>query len=363
MNKFNVVLSGLYKPRDARPVAEQIISELSKPFVLYNQEYFLSASIGIALYPHDGSNGAELLRNADTAMYRAKQNGRGCYLFFKEQMNADALERSELERELRRAIERDQLLLHYQPQLAVHSGKITGAEVLLRWQHPQRGLIPPDLFISLAEDTGLIETIGEWVLRKACKQLSRWQAEKIALERIAINVSTRQFMQPDFSELLKDVLREIDIAPQSLELEITESLFADHKQQVQQTLQQVKSLGVKLAIDDFGTGYSSLSYLNRFPVDVLKVDRAFVEHIPEDQNAAALVTSIIAMAYSMGKEVVVEGVETKQQMTFLAESGCQLIQGYHLSKPLPATEFIDFMSQYNHSQKLSDQRRLAEEVD
>ena len=346
-DEFTIVLAQLPKPQDAMQVAEKVIGVLSEPFDINGQTHFVGASIGISIYPYDSACGDDLLRNADTAMYRAKHNQSGSYLFFKEEMNAELVERTKLEIDLRRALPHDEFRLWYQPQLDVRGSSIAGAEVLLRWQHPSRGSVSPALFIGLAEDIGLIEPIGAWVLRQACRQYQAWLAQGLELQRLSVNVSSRQFKQHDFVDIVEAILSETCIPPQCLELEITESLFMENLDRITHTLDRLRQLGVRLAIDDFGTGYSSLSYLNRFPVDTLKLDQAFIAKVPGDEKAGALVKAIANMAKSLQKDVVVEGVETAQQMAFVQASGCQLVQGYYLSRPLPATEFSAFISQHN----------------
>lgn len=345
-DEFTVILSSLLQPCDAGRIAEEIIKILSQPFVVYGQEHYIGASIGIAVYPSDGDDPAALLRNADTAMYRAKQLGRGRCLFFQKEMNVHVMERAALERDIRRALDRNEFILYYQPQLDLALGAITSAEVLIRWQHPERGLVPPDKFIALAEDTGLIEPLGEWVIRAACRQYRQWQAEGIDLQRLAVNVSSRQFKQQDFVATVRTILTEEKISPQRLELEITESLFADNIGNIELIFKDLQDMGIRLAIDDFGTGYSSLSYLKRFPVNTVKIDRAFMRDVPEDQDAARLVQSIIVMAHNLNNDVVAEGIETKDQLTFLQRNHCEQGQGYYLSRPLPASEFVSYLSQF-----------------
>lgn len=346
-DEFTVVLSDLAKPRDAGRVAEQILKALTEPFSIYGQEHFIGASIGIAVYPYDGSSGAELLRNADTAMYRAKHEGRGRYLFFKEEMNAETMERLRLERDLRQALQRDELLLYFQPKLEVASDIVVSAEALLRWRHPERGMISPALFIAVAEDTGLIDALGAWALQAACRQFLAWQAQGLGLERIAVNVSVRQFKQRNFVDQVRALLAATGIPPQALQLEITESLFLEDLGYITRTLEGLHELGIQLAIDDFGTGYSSLGYLNRFPIHTLKIDRSFMLRVPEDGNATALVKSIIALADNLRKHIVIEGIETEAQMAFARTSGCREAQGYYLSRPLAAEQFAEFVAQYN----------------
>lgn len=348
-DEFTILLTELSQPRDAVQVAEKIIRAMSKPFMIYGQEHFVSASIGIAIHPYDGVSGAELMRNADTAMYRAKHDGRGRAVFFQEAMNTEAVERTRMESDLRRALERNELSLHYQPKLDVSTNTITSAEVLVRWHHPERGWVPPSVFVTLAEEIGLVETMGEWVLRQACRQWQAWQTQGLGLERVAVNVSSLQFKQADFAATVASILADENLPPSCLELEITESLFLENDKQLSTMLGAFRDMGITLALDDFGTGYSSLIYLNQFPVDTIKVDRAFMENIPADRDATALVDSIFTLASSLNKTVVVEGVETEQQMDFVCNSRATYVQGFYLSRPVNADDFVAFVERYNHN--------------
>ena len=333
-DEFTLLLMDVKSTRDPQIVAEHVIAAMSPPFVLGGHDHFMNASIGIAIYPDDGLSADELLRNADTAMYRAKDRGRAQYAFFEKRMNADAVARLQAERELHHAMDRSEFVLVYQPQLDLQSGRVSGAEALLRWNHPDRGLLAPADFIHLAEETGLIEKLGEWVLGEASAQFRKWQAAGIRLPRVGVNVSPRQFQQKGFTERLEKVLRDCGMEASSLEVEITESLLLEASPAVEATLARLKSMGVHIALDDFGTGYSSLAYLKRFPVDVVKIDRAFVKDLPFDEGSAAITTAIIAMAHALRKKVVAEGVETAAQLVFLRRLKCDYIQGYYFSVPL-----------------------------
>lgn len=341
-DEFTVILPGVNEPRQAGVVAENIINALSRPFILEGQERYVSASVGVAIYPQDGASAEELQRNADTAMYHAKDAGRGTYVFFEEKMNREAVERATLERELRLAIERDELVAYFQPQMYTNSRRMSGAEALVRWHHPTRGLLTPGAFISVAEQTDLVNTLGRLVLRKACAQYRVWTKLGVAPERISVNVSTRQFRDPDFYDFVATTLQVCAIRPECLELEITESLLMDEPEATRQLLTRFNALGVRVAIDDFGTGYSSLAYLKDLAVDVVKIDRAFVKDLTKDDSAGTIAEAIIAMAHSLRKEVVAEGVETEQQLETLRRFGCDQIQGYLYSRPLSPEEFLRF---------------------
>jgi EAL domain-containing protein (putative c-di-GMP-specific phosphodiesterase class I) len=321
-----------------------MLAALSNPFFIENLENVVTASIGIAVYPSDGANAEELMRNADTAMYRAKDSGRGTYVFFEEAMNAEVVQRSTLERELRHAISQNEFLLHFQPQVDPRTGRVRGAEALLRWRHPERGMVGPNTFIVVAEETGLIAPIGHIVLVEACAQLSAWRAQGLDLEYVAVNVSSRQFRQPNFVELVEAALRKHAVPAGCLELEITESLLLNDADTVVAMLNQLKSLGVRISIDDFGTGYSSMAYLERLPFDALKIDISFIRKIRDDGEGGTIAATIMAMAHSLGKSVVAEGVQTQAQVDFLRKLNCELVQGYLYSRPLPAEDLAAYVN-------------------
>ncbi|TMH02558.1 MAG: EAL domain-containing protein [Betaproteobacteria bacterium] len=337
-DEFMLLLPDIKASRDPQIVAEHVIAAMAAPFAVGGHDHFLNASIGIAIYPDDGETADDLLRNADTAMYRAKEAGRGQYVYFKRQMNSDAIARVRAERDLHHALERNEFTLRYQPQLDLKTGLISGAEALIRWNHPERGLLGPIHFIHLAEETGLIDRLGEWVLREACTQFRSWREQGILLPRIGVNVSARQFHQHDFVTRLETILRDTDMPPSSLEVEITESLLLEATETVEAMLMQMKSIGIHLALDDFGTGYSSLAYLKRFPVDVVKIDRSFIKDLPADEGSAAITAAIIGMAHALRKTVVAEGVGTAEQARFMRRLDCDHIQGYYLSMPLEPSE-------------------------
>jgi diguanylate cyclase (GGDEF)-like protein/PAS domain S-box-containing protein len=337
-DEFTILLTEIRDSGDAAVVAQRIMDTLMRPLNLAGHEVVITPSIGIAVFPEDGDNTEVLFRNADTAMYSAKRRGKNNFQLYNNAMNASALERLTMENQLRKALERNELLLHYQPQQELASGRIIAVEALLRWQNDELGNVPPNKFIPMAEDSGLIIPIGEWVLRSACTQLKAWQDTGVAVARIAVNISVRQFLYPGFLQLVEEVLRETGLAPESLELEITESLLMQDAEGAILLLRDLKALGVQLAIDDFGTGYSSLSYLKRFPIDRLKVDRSFVREITTNAEDAAITRAVIAMAHNMDLRVIAEGVETAEQLRYLTDEQCHEIQGYFLSRPVPAHE-------------------------
>ncbi len=335
-DEFSIILQSLNVSEDAITAVNKIMQAVRVPVVVGERELFVSASIGISFYPDDGDRLEALMMNADTAMYHAKEQGRNGYQLYTMGMNSHFHERMALESDLRYALERNELMLFYQPQTELSSGRIVGAEALLRWQHPKRGLILPDEFIPLAEQSGLIIPIGEWVLRAACTGMKRWHDAGAPLIRVAVNLSARQFAQPDLIQLVATALAESGLSAQFLELEITESCLMPG---AVGTLRTLKRMGVQIAIDDFGTGYSNLSYLKKFPINSLKIDQSFVQNIATDHNDAAIVRAIIAMSASLGLKVVAEGVETKEQQQLLSQYQCTIAQGYLLGRPMPAAAF------------------------
>ena len=338
-DEFVVLLGDLDRPETARHVAQKVLEALSEPLALDGHALQVTPSIGIAAYPSDGEDVETLMRNADTAMYHAKQVGRNNFQFFTQAMNEAAQQRLQLENDLRYAVERGELVLLYQPQLDLRSGGIVGFEALVRWRHPQRGMVAPSEFIPAAEETGLIGAIGEWVLRAACAQAIDWHGAGHTTLQAAVNCSAKQFQEDGFVALIDDILRSSGMPAQRLELEITESVIIHHTAEVNARFQALEDMGVRISIDDFGTGYSSLSYLKRLSIHQLKIDQSFVRDIGTDPNDAAIVSAIVTIAHALGLEVVAEGVETAEQLSFLRAVGCDVAQGYLFSKPMPADEF------------------------
>ena len=335
-DEFIVLLGGMRNPQDAAVVARKILDALSVPIVIGGRTLSTGASIGIALYPEDGKDVETLLKNSDTAMYCAKESGRNLYQFFAQEMNASATERLLLESRLRQAVTDGALQLHYQPLVSLADGRIVATEALVRWNDAELGNVPPAKFIPVAEASGLIVALGEWVLRQACRQLKQWQAQGIALPRMVVNLSHLQFRQKNLAQTFSSIIEETGIDPHRLGLEITESTIMENPEVTIGTLKELKALGIELSLDDFGTGYSSLSYLKRFPIDKLKIDQSFIHDISTDASDEAMVTAIIAMAHYLGIRVVAEGVETDAQLAYLREHACDEYQGFLFSRPLPA---------------------------
>jgi diguanylate cyclase (GGDEF)-like protein/PAS domain S-box-containing protein len=342
-DEFVVVLPSLEHPGAAEKVALKLVDALTPPFDLDGQELRVSASIGISLFPEDGRDTETLLRNADSAMYHAKEMGRNNYQFFLEQMNVAAAERLRLENDLHKALERGEFELHYQPRIDVASGAACGIEALIRWRHPERGLVSPGEFIHVAEETGLIVPIGEWVIREACRQGVAWCQAGLPRIPVAVNLSPRQFRHSNLVGTVVRALEQYGCPSELLELEITEGVLMQQTADTLQTLEALNRLGVGLAIDDFGIGYSSLSYLKRFPVDCLKIDQSFVRDITVDPDDAAIVTAIIGLAHSLGLSVVAEGVEDASQLDFIRDAGCDEAQGNHFSRPMPADQLTAWL--------------------
>ncbi|MHB8534309.1 MAG: EAL domain-containing protein [Sulfuricaulis sp.] len=347
-DEFALVLADMRHVDDAVFVAQKILDVFRQSFRVAGHELFVTASMGITLYPFDDRGAQDLLRNADVAMYRAKESGKNTYQFYVAEMTAKATERLALENDLRSALERSELSLHYQPIADCKTGRILGMEALLRWRHPVRGMIPPALFIPLAEETGFIIPIGEWVLRTACEQCRIWHKQGFPSLYVSVNLSARQFHQRDLATSIYDILRETGLSPASLFLELTEGLIMQQAESSVVTLRELKAMEIRISIDDFGTGYSSLGYLKRFPIDVLKIDQSFVRDIPGDTDDAAIAGAIVTMAHSLGLKVVAEGVETAEQLKFMHEHSCDAMQGYYLSKPLPAEQFEAFLKNGTH---------------
>jgi diguanylate cyclase (GGDEF)-like protein/PAS domain S-box-containing protein len=339
-DEFVVLLQEISHAPDAAITATKILEALRQPHYIDEHELHITASIGIAAYPEDGTEVESLMKKADLAMYHAKEAGCDSYQFFESEMNDRAIERQSLENGLHHAIERQQLVLHYQPTLDLATGGIIGAEALIRWRHPQRGLVPPLKFIAIAEDCGVIAPIGQWVLREACRQVRAWQLAGLPRFGIAINVSSLELRTPGFASGVRAVLKETGLEPKYLELEITETGLMKDSPAVLAVLKELKALGVGLALDDFGTGYSSLSHLKSFPIDSIKIDQSFVRDLATDDNDAGIVTALIGMGKSLHMKVVAEGVETQAQLQILREHGCPMGQGFFFSRPVPAEEFV-----------------------
>jgi diguanylate cyclase (GGDEF)-like protein len=343
-DEFTLILQRIEKVDDAAKIAQKILETMKIPFRVGELELFVSMSIGVALFPSDGRDAETLVKNADTAMYRAKEQGRDNFQIYAPAMNAKALEKLALENMLRKALAQEELVVYYQPLINVKTGRITGLEALIRWHHPELGLLSPAHFISTAEVSGLIVPIGEWVLRNACKQAKLWHRKYGTQMTVSVNLSARQFQQPDLVDQVRAALREAGLPPEMLELEITESSAMQNAENAIHTLRELKALGVKISMDDFGTGYSSLSYLKRFPIDTLKLDRSFVQDLSVDPEDEAIATAVIAMAHSMNLHVIAEGVETEAQLSFLRERHCDTVQGFFFSPPLHPEKFEEFVS-------------------
>ena len=337
-DEFLILLGSVKDAADVAIAAQRIMAALNENFVVRGQSLNVSCSVGVSMFPEHGADSETLIRNAEAAMGCAKNDGRGKMRFFTDEMNAEAVERLTMDRNLRLALDREEFFLVYQPQIDIETGRITGLEALIRWQQPEMGLITPDRFISIAENNGLIIPIGEWVLRTACAQAKKWQDDGLIAVPVAVNVSAVQFRQEGFTALIRSVLNDTGLSPEYLELEMTESLLLSNADVVFATLKGLKEMGLQLAIDDFGTGYSSLSYLKQFPVGKLKIDRSFIREIAVDSNDAAITTAIISMAKSLHLRVIAEGVEDKAQLSFLQEHKCDEIQGYYFSKPISPDE-------------------------
>ncbi len=342
-DEFTVLLNVMNETEDAARVADRIINALSVPFKLDGHELFITSSIGIAVYPNDGDDIDELLKNADAAMYYAKAHGKNHFQYYRHSMNAAALERLTLENEFRRALEREELILHYQPQINVSTGAITGMEALIRWEHPERGLVMPSEFVPLAEESGLIIPMSDWVLKTACMQSRIWREEGYEIPAVSINLSSQQFQQKNLIQTISRILNDAEIRPQDIILEITESSIMQNTETAIASLQELTAMGMRLTIDDFGTGYSSLGYLKSFPIHAIKIDRSFVREINTDPDDAAIARAIISMAHSLKLKVVAEGVETLEQLKFLHEHRSDEVQGYLFSRPVPPEEITKIL--------------------
>ncbi|MGB1092888.1 MAG: putative bifunctional diguanylate cyclase/phosphodiesterase, partial [Oceanobacter sp.] len=351
-DEFTVLLNKVKQPADVIAVAEKILEAFRHPIRIRGQDITISMSIGITLSPNDSNDPNTLMKNADLAMYRAKDTGRNNYQFFSEALNDSIIQHLAWEKDLSIALNENQFALVYQPKIDIQTGVITGVEALVRWQHPDKGFVRPDMFIPVAEETGHILALGRWVIKQSCFEFSQLLRKGLmpATTRLAVNLSARQFADPDLEAIILGALAEQALAPENLELEITESTLMIDVEQAIATMNLLKGLGIRFAIDDFGTGYSSLSYIKRFPVQVLKVDKSFVMDIPEDENDMAITAAVIAMAHKLGISVVAEGIETRDHLDFLRENSCEQGQGYLISRPLTLDQLIHFLKESPHIQ-------------
>ncbi len=350
-DEFTIVMEGVSETVDADTAAKKVVEAMSKSFVLEGHDVYVTASIGVTIYPSDSDDIDSLIRNADTAMYRAKRAGRNNYQFYTEDMNTRAIENLLLQSNLRQALERKEFLLYYQPQIDLKTGDMIGMEALIRWQHPELGLLSPKQFISIAEETGLIIPIGEWVLRKVCHQIKKWEADGLPPYRVSVNLSACQFRQKNLVEKITSIVTDAAVDPKFIELELTEGILVDDEETAISVLHQLNKMGMRISIDDFGTGYSSLSYLKRFPLNTLKIDKSFIRDISSDPDGAAITEAIIALGHSLRLKVIAEGVESKEQLMFLTPRGCDEVQGFYFSEPLPAPVIVDWMREKQYISK------------
>ena len=342
-DEFILLLSDINEPENAAIIARRVLNEIPTTHDLEGHSVSVTTSIGISIFPTDGEDAEVLMKHADSAMYHAKETGRNNYQFFKKSLNATVLERFSIEQDLKHAIEQDEFVLYYQPQLDLSSRKIVGAEALIRWMHPQKGLIPPDKFIPLAEESGLIVDINKWVIRTACKQNDHWRKAGFTPIRIAVNLSGYQFANQNIIQIIRDALQEANLDAKNLEVEITENTLMQNTKETIRILEQMRDLKLRIALDDFGTGYSSLSYLTSFPVDILKIDRSFVMGCATHNNNRIIIKAIVAMGHSLGMKIVAEGIESEEEFQLLKEYGVNEGQGYHFSPPIAQNQFIKFL--------------------
>jgi|HubBroStandDraft_6_1064221.scaffolds.fasta_scaffold22707_3 diguanylate cyclase (GGDEF)-like protein/PAS domain S-box-containing protein len=342
-DEFVVLLTEVGLSEDAAITARRMLQTVAEAHSIDQHDLHVTTSIGVSVFPDDGSDAETLIKNADTAMYQAKENGRQSYQFFKPAMNVRAVERQSIEESLRRALEREEFMVHYQPKVKLSTGQISGAEALIRWKHPVRGLVPPGDFIPIAEDCGLIVPIGNWVLREACKQACTWAREGLPTITMAVNISAMEFRDEDFLDGVFRILQETGLDPKSLELELTESVLMKRAESTQSILKTLRASGVQMAVDDFGTGYSSLSYLRKFPIDALKIDQSFIRQITTAPDETTIVTAVISMGRSLKLRVVAEGVETQEELAFLQARQCDEAQGYYFSRPVLPEQFAKLL--------------------
>ena len=341
-DEFAVIIEGIDGPQDAISIADNLTTILEHNVRLDDQETYTSASIGIAVYPDDGKDARTILKNADTAMFRAKENGRHCFQFYKPEMSVSAMERLDLENSLKAAFENDEFLIHYQPVIDLHKNEIVGVEALLRWQHPDKGMIMPDDFLPTVENSGLIIALGEWLIFSVCKQIRAWQDAGLKGQNVSINLAPRQFKEQDLVALFTQAIAENNIEGSSLSVEVTERTLIDNVGGVESTLKKLRNMGLKVMLDDFGTGYASLAYLKDFPVDVVKIDRKFICGIPDNPDDSAIVDAIAGLTRGLKLNLLAEGVETESQLSVLKGVGCQYGQGFYWSKALPGDEYEQF---------------------
>ena len=341
-DEFAVIIEDINSPEDAISIADNLTTILEHNVRLDDQETYTSASIGIAVYPDDGKDARTILKNADTAMFRAKENGRHCFQFYKPEMSVSAMERLDLENSLKAAFENDEFLIHYQPVIDLHKNEIVGVEALLRWQHPDKGMIMPDDFLPTVENSGLIIALGEWLIFSVCKQIRAWQDAGLKGQNVSINLAPRQFKEQDLVALFTQAIAENNIEGSSLSVEVTECTLIDNVGGVESSLKKLRNMGLKVMLDDFGTGYASLAYLKDFPVDVVKIDRKFISGIPDNPDDSAIVDAIAGLTRGLKLNLLAEGVETESQLSVLKGVGCQYGQGFYWSKALPGDEYEQF---------------------
>jgi diguanylate cyclase (GGDEF)-like protein/PAS domain S-box-containing protein len=343
-DEFIIIIQELKKIEEAAIIAQNLINDFKSPFEIEEKEIFVTVSIGITVYPEDGEESEKLMKNSNAALRYSKNQGRSNYQFYSQELNRESFERLEMESALRHAMEKEEFILYYQPQVDIENGNIIGMEALIRWEHPYLGMISPAKFIPVAEETGIIVDLGEWVLYTACMQNKLWQEQGYKKINVSVNLSPLQIKQPDIIEVIKKILETTELSPEYLELEITEGVLMSHSDEILKKIEKIKSLGIKIAIDDFGTGYSSLSYLKKFPMDKLKIDQCFVRDIPDNDNGA-IAKVVIGLAKSLNMKVIAEGVETKEQVEFLKKNGCEEIQGYYYGRPMHPLDFENRLKQ------------------
>ncbi len=341
-DEFAVIIEDINSPEDAISIADNLTTILEHNVRLDDQETYTSASIGIAVYPDDGKDARTILKNADTAMFRAKENGRHCFQFYKPELSVSAMERLDLENSLQAAFENDEFLIHYQPVIDIHKNEIVGVEALLRWQHPDKGMIQTTDFVPTVKNSGLIIALGEWLIFGVCKQIRVWQDAGLKEQNVSINLAPRQFKEQDLVTLFTRAIAENNIEGSSLSVEVTERTLIENVGDVESTLKKLRNMGIKVMLDDFGTGYASLAYLKDFPVDVVKIDREFISGIPDNPDDSAFVDAIAGLTHGLKLDLLAEGVETESQLSVLKSIGCQYGQGYYWSKALPGDEYEQF---------------------